>query len=116
MMDSAILITWTEVVPGREAKALEAFTEAMAFFGTAAHEGKCEDPLTFMGPSGHSFMMVPGGYEELWHLIRTDDYRDLFTKALYAAPSICYELGAYGEGVQDQMVRWARVGEELALI
>lgn len=116
MIDSAILLTWTQAVPGREDKALEAFTEAMAFFGTAAHEGKCGEPINFMGPSGHSYFVVPGEYDALWHLIRTDEFRDLFTKALYAAPDLAYELGAFGQGVQDVMARWARVGEELALI
>jgi hypothetical protein len=116
MMDSAILFTWTQATPGREAKALEAFTEAMAFFGTAAHEGRCGDLVNFMGPSGHSYLLIPGEYEALWNLIRTDEFRDLFIKALYAAPDTAYELGAYGQGVQDLMARWAKVGKDLALI
>lgn len=116
MMDSAIVFTWTRAAPGREAKAFDVFTESMAFFGTAAHEGKCGEPVTFMGSTGHSFMLIPGEYEALAGLIRTEEFRELYTKTLFAVPDIGYQLGAYGQGVQDYMARWARVGGELALL
>lgn len=116
MMDSAIVFTYTRAVPGREEKAFEAFTEAMAFFGTKAHEGFCEDPINFMGTTGESFLIVPGEYRALADLMYTDEFLDLYTRALYAVPDIGYQLGAYGQGVQDWMARWTRVGGELALL
>ena len=115
MIDSAIVFTYTRAATGREEKALEAFTEGMAFFGTAAHEGKCGEPLNFLGTSGHSLIIIPGEYEALAKLIRTDEFRELYTKTVFAVPDIGYELGAYGQGVQDYMARWARVGKELAV-
>ena len=51
-MDSAIVFSYSRAAPGREEKALQAFTEGMAFFGSAAHDGKCAEPITVMGPSG----------------------------------------------------------------
>lgn len=116
MMDSAILFTYTRAAPGREEKALEAFTEGMAFFGTAAHDGKCGEPINFMGPSGHSFIAVPGEWDKLTELVRSEEFRELYTKTVFAVPDIGYELGAYGQGVQDYMARWARVGRELAVL
>jgi hypothetical protein len=116
MMDSAIVFTWTKAAPGRESKAFDAFTEAMAFFGTAAHEGKCGDQITFMGSTGHSFMLVPGEYEALWQLLRMEEFREMYMKTMYAVPDIAYQVGAFGQGVQDTMARWVRVGKELELV
>ena len=116
MMDSAIVFKYTRAAPGREDKALEAFTESMAFFGTAAHDGECGEPITLMGTSGLGFMIIPGEYEALSKLLRTDEFRELFTKAVFAVPDIGYELAAFGQGVQDLMARWSRVGSELAYL
>lgn len=116
MMDSAIVFTYTRAATGREEKALDVFAEGMAFFGTAAHEGKCGEPLNFMGTSGHSLIIIPGGYDALSKLVRTDEFRELYTKTVFAVPDIGYELGAYGQGVQDYMALWARVGHDMALL
>jgi hypothetical protein len=115
-VDSAIVFTFTRPAPGREAKALEAFTEAQAFFGTKAHDGFCGEPFNFLGTSGAGLMIVPGEYDKLWGLIGTDEFLDLYMKTVFAVPDISFELGAYGSGVQDWMARWTRVGGELALI
>ncbi len=116
MLDSAIVFTYTRAALGREERALEAFTESMAFFGSAAHDGKCSEPITVMGTTGHSFMIIPGEYEKLSDLVRTDEFRELYTKAVFAVPDLGYELSAFGQGVQDYMARWARVGGELAFL
>jgi len=116
MLDSAIVFTYTRAAPGREDKALDAFSAAMAFFGTAAHDGKCEEPIPFMGTAGENFILVPGEYRALGDLLYTEEFLDLYTKAVFAVPDIRYQLGAYGQGVQDWMARWARIGGELALI
>lgn len=116
MMDSAIVLKYTRAAPGREEKALEAFTEGMTFFGTAAHAGRCGEPINFMGTTGHSLIIVPGEFLKLAELMRTDEFLELYTKTVFAVPDIGYELGAFGPGVQDYMARWARVGTELALL
>jgi hypothetical protein len=116
VIDSAIVFKYTRAAPGREAKALDLFTEAMAFFGTSAHEGKCEEPLTFMGTSGQSLIIVPGEFDALTELTMSEEFRELYTKVVFAVPDVAYEFGPYGQGVQDYMARWARIGNELALI
>ena len=116
MVDSAIVFKYTRAAPGREEKALELFSEALAFFGTASHEGKCEEPLTFMGTSGHSLMIIPGEFKQLTDLTMSEEFRELYTKVVFAVPDVSYEFGPYGQGVQDYMARWARIGSELALL
>ncbi len=115
-MDSAILFTWTRPAVGREAQAFEAFTGAQTFFGTKAHEGLCGEPFNFIGTSSLGMMLVPGEYEQLMSLVRLEEFREMYMKTVFAVPDISYEIGAFGEGVQDAMARWARVGTELALI
>jgi len=116
MIDSAIIFTYSRAMPGREAKALEAFTESMAFFGAASHDGKCEELISVMGTTGHSLMIVPGEYSALSELVRTEEFRELYMKAVFAVPDLGYELGAFGQGVQEYMARWARVGTDMALL
>lgn len=116
MMDSAIVFKWTRAASGREDKALEAWTKAMAFFGTAAHDGKCGEAISFMGTDGHSMLIIPGEYELLGELVRSEEFRELYTKTVFAVPDIGYQLGAFGQGVQDYMARWARIGTELAVM
>lgn len=116
MIDSAIVFSYTRAATGREEKALDVFAESMAFFGTAAHEGKCGEPLNFMGTSGHSLMVIPGEYDALSELVRTEEFRELYVKCVFAVPDVGYELGAYGQGVQDYMALWARVGRDMALL
>ncbi len=116
MVDSAIVFTYTRAIPGRENKAFEAFTEAMTFFGTKAHEGVCEEPINFMGTTGESIFIVPGEYKQLADLMFSDEFQDMYTRTVFAVPDIGYQLGAFGQGVQDSMARWARVGGELALL
>ena len=115
-MDSAIVFSYTRAATGREEKAFQAFTEGMAFFGSAAHDGKCGEPINVMAPSGHSFVIVPGEYAALSELVRSEEFRELYTKTVFAVPDIGYEIAAFGQGVQDYMARWARVGTELALL
>lgn len=116
MMDSAIVFTYTRAAPGREKEALDAFTEGMAFFGTASHDGKCGDPINVMETTGRSLIIVPGEYGALSELIRSEEFRELYTKTVFAVPDIGYQLGAFGQGVQEYMARWARVGTEMSLL
>ena len=116
MMDSAIVLSYTRAAPGRELQAFETFTEGMAFFGAASHDGTCGEPISIMGMRGDNFMIIPGEYDKLARLVRTDEFRELFTKAVFAVPDIGYELAAFGQGVQDVMARWSRVGTELAYL
>lgn len=115
-MDSAIVFSYSRPAPGREAKAFESFTEAQTFFGTQAHEGNCGEPLNFIATSGENLMIVPGEFEALHKLLRTDEFQDLYLKATYSTPDLGYRLGAFGAGAQESMARWARAGSELQLI
>ncbi len=115
-MDHAILFTYGQAAPGRESMALQAFQDGLAFFGKYAAEGKCGEAIDFMGPSGLNLILVPGKYEDLTFLTHLDEFQELYMKAIFSTPSLVYQIGTFGEGVQANMARWARVGGELALM
>lgn len=116
MTDSAIVFRYSRAAPGREEQALEAFMEGMAFFASAAHDGMCEPPINFMGPSGYSLLIVPGQRADLARLVASEGFSEMYMKTVFAVPDIGYELGDFGQGVQARMAQWARVGHELALM
>jgi len=115
-VDAAIVFSYTRATPGREAEALQAFTEATAFFGGLALEGKTGTPMHFMGSSGQNHLIIPGSRTHLFEVTETDAFRDLYLRAIFAVPDIHYEFGYFGDGVADEMARWAKIGGELALM
>ena len=112
-MKAAIMFTYTRPAPGREAKALEAFTDGLTFFGKLAADGKCGEPMVYLAPSGLGTWIIPGYRESLFEIIGSDDFAKLYTKVTFAVPDIKYELVAAGEGVQEDMQMWGAVGLEL---
>jgi hypothetical protein len=115
-VDHAILFTYGHAAPGRETMALQVFQDGLAFFGKYAAEGKCGEPIDFMGPSGLNLILVPGMYEDLTFLTHLEEFHEIIMRAAFAVPSLVYQIGTFGEGVQANMARWARVGGELALM
>lgn len=115
-MDAAIFFSYTRATPGREAEALQAFTESTAFFGRLAQEGKTGIPMHFMGSSGQNHLIIPGTRTNLFDVTESDEFRDIYLKAIFAVPDIHYEFGYFGDGVADEMTRWAKVGGELAFM
>ncbi len=112
-MKAAIMFTYTRPTPGREAQALEVFTDSLTFFGKLAADGKCDEPMVYQAPSGLGMMIIHGERESLLEIIGAEDFVKLYTKVTFAVPDIKYELAATGESVQDNMQVWSAVGLEL---
>jgi hypothetical protein len=112
-MKAAIMFTYTRPTAGREAKALEVFTDSMTFFGKLAADGKCGEPMVYLAPSGLGMMIIHGERETLFEITGSDDFAKLYNKATYAVPDVKFELIAAGEGVQEDMQVWGAVGLEL---
>jgi hypothetical protein len=115
-MKAAIMFTWNRATPGREAKALEMFTDSMTYFGKLAADGKCGEPMVYMAPSGLGMMIIHGEREALHGIIGSDEFAKLYSGVTFAVPDIKYELVAAGEGVQEQMQVWGAVGLELGYL
>ena len=53
MAEAGLFIGWGEPVTGREAKGLEVFAEALAYYGKAEQDGRIESHETvLLGPHG----------------------------------------------------------------
>ena len=112
-MKAAIMFTYTRPTPGREAKALEVFTDSLTFFGKLAADGKCGEPMVYLAPLGLGMMNIHGERETLFQITGSEDFAKMYNKATFAVPDVKYELVAAGEGVQEDMQMWGAVGLEL---
>lgn len=115
-MKSAIIFSYTRPAVGREAKAMEGFTDAMTFFGKLAADGKCGEPMPYLAPSGRGMMIIHGEREALVEILGSEDFAKLYMKVTFAAPDITYEMVSAGEGVLDVMQAWSSVGLDLGYL
>lgn len=112
-MKTAIVFTYTRPTPGREAKALEAFTDSLTFFGKLAADGKCGEPMVYLAPSGLGMMIIHGERETLFEITGSEEFARLYNKASFAVPDVNFDLVAAGEGVQEDMQVWSSIGLEI---
>lgn len=115
-MKAAIVFTYTRPAPGREAMALEAFTDSFTFFGKLAADGKCGEPMVYLASSGLGMMIIHGDREELFEITGSGDFHKLYDKASFAVPDVKFELVAAGDAVQEDMQIWGAVGMELGYL
>jgi hypothetical protein len=109
----AVLFGWNRVVPGSEAKAIALFGEALQFWGQQQQAGAIEsfEPvlLTPHGGDLNGFILVRGEADQLNHVLASEAYLVLETKAnLYLAgygviSAVC------GEAIEQRMALYQQV-------
>ncbi|HMC41834.1 MAG TPA: hypothetical protein VKI20_02400 [Acidimicrobiales bacterium] len=72
----ALTTSWTRVIPGREAQALESFAKAMQFNEKLEKQGRIDGSRVFFAVTGKSRgqMVLVGRLEELTRLLTDDEY------------------------------------------
>lgn len=115
-MKAAVMFTWTRPTAGREAKALEAFTDSLTFWGKLAADDKCGEPMVYLAPSGIGMMIIHGERETLFDIIGSNEFAKQYAKVTFSVTDIKYELVAAGERVQEEMQMWGAVGLELGYL
>ena len=115
-MKAALVFTYTRPWAGRETMAMEAFSDALIFFGKLAADDKTSEPMLYMSTTAGSMMIVHGDREYLEELIHTDDFLAMYMKASFAVPDISYEIWGFGEQVQEMMGLWASKGAEFGVM
>ena len=103
-MNGAVVIRWGANVPGREAKGLEVFGNAVARFEGFAKSGRISSHKEFFSLTGTDggFMMVEGAVSELMAILAEDDTMKLNAQA--AAIVEDFEIQVYAGG-DDQTVQ-----------
>jgi hypothetical protein len=113
----ALVFSYGLPVPGREAKALEAFAEAQVVFGKFAADGVCSEPENFQKPFGGGMMIIRAdGYEKLFDMLEMDDTKHLIEVCLFAVQDFEFAFMHTGSLLMEDMGLYASVGTELGYL
>ena len=105
MADAGLFIGWGAPVRGREAKGLEVFSEALAYYARLQQEGVIEGFETaILEPHGgdlQGFVLVRGSEERLAQLRVDDEFVRLSTRASLIVEGVGVIGAALGDGLED---------------
>jgi len=118
-MEVGLIIRYGKLVPGREAQAIELFSEASKYYQQKVTEGV----LTFFEPfflrtsdleEETGFFIMKGPAPEMFKLMEDERYLWLMMKAEYVVQHLRADLLTVGEGIFQQLERATKVHAELA--
>ncbi|HSN11791.1 MAG TPA: hypothetical protein VLS51_06770 [Propionibacteriaceae bacterium] len=105
-MQTAMVVTWTHPIPGREAKALEYAAEVARFWGKQAAEGLCSEPEMFFSDRGTSMWIVKGERDVVLRIHDMDEARLLTLKGELLLEEFNVDFFYTGDAAADYMVRF----------
>ena|SRR5436190_11309510 len=107
MADAGLFIGWGAAVRGLEAKGLEVFSEALAYYGRLQQEGTVEsvEPVILEPHGGdlQGFILLRGSEERLAQLRVDDEFVRLSTRASLVVERVGVVGGALGDGLQGSI-------------
>jgi hypothetical protein len=105
MADAGLFVGWGAPVTGREAKGLEVFGEAVAFYGKAADDGEIESSqIVFLSPHGGDlagFFLLSGTPEQCVALRERDDFQRILTRAGLVVQDLGVVAATTGDAVGE---------------
>lgn len=114
MADRVLLISWGQVVRGREERALETFNEVLGLYGRMQQEGRIEgfdvvllEPSTGMG----GYIEIQGSAEQLAQVTEDDDWRRVIAASNLVVDDLRIARGATNEGIAREIALYS---EEIA--
>ena len=118
MADAGLFIGWGAPVRGREAKGLEVFNEALAYYARLQQEGAIEsfEPVLLEPHGGdlEGFVLLRGAEERLAQLRVDDEFVRLSTRAGLIIEGLGVVGAALGDGLQDSIATYQQAISELA--
>jgi len=110
MADAGLFIGWGAPVRGREAKGLEVFNEALAYYGRLQQEGAIEGFETvILEPHGgdlQGFILIRGSEQKLAQLRVDDEFVRLSTRASLIIESVGVIGAALGDGLEKAIATY----------
>lgn len=104
MAEAGLFIGWGEPVTGREAKGLEVFAEALAYYGKAEQDGRIESYETVLlyphGGDLSGFILVRGSEAQIAALRAEDEFERNTTRATLVVQNVGIADAALGDGLQ----------------
>jgi hypothetical protein len=118
MADAGLFIVWGAPVRGREAKGLEVFNEALAYYGRLQQEGVIEGFETgILEPHGgdlQGFVLIRGSEEKLARLRVDDEFVRLSTRASLIVEGVGVIGVALGDGLEQSIATYQEAVSEFA--
>lgn len=112
-MQSALVVTWTHPVPGREQKALEFAAEVQEYWGRKASEGRCSEPQMFFSERGTGLWIVTGERDALMELHDAEESRLFLMKGDLLLENYSADIVYTGDSAMDYLKRY---GNALSVI
>jgi hypothetical protein len=113
MADRCLMITWGEVVRGREERALECFNDTVGYYGRCQQQGKIEKFDTVLcAPNGgrlDGYLRVEGSAKQLADLKEDREFQRLAAEATLIVEQFAITDAFCNQGVADQMGLFAEV-------
>jgi hypothetical protein len=107
MADAGVFVGWGAPVTGREAKGLEVFGEAVAFYGGCQEAGEIESFETvFLSPHGNGlagFFLLRGSSDQCAALRARDDFQRITTRAGLIVDDLGVIDAVIDEGIGPQL-------------
>jgi len=104
MAEAGLFIGWGDPVTGREAKGLEVFAEALAYYGKAEQDGRIESHETvLLAPHGGDlagFILVRGSQAQIAALRAEEEFERLATRAALIVQNLGVVDAALGDGLE----------------
>ena len=95
-MKTALVVKFTNPVPGRERAAIASARELDEFVSKKAAEGVCTEPKWFWTSNGENLWFVEGEYEALLALLTTPEVTKLENKGMILMQDFSSELYVVG--------------------
>lgn len=106
MADRCLMITWGEVVRGREERALENFNEVLGYYGRLQQEGKIESfDTVLLSPNGHldGYIQLNGSAQQLAAAKEEDEFQRILAESSLIVDDLRLIEGVCNEGVAKQI-------------
>ena len=107
MADAALFIGWGAPVRGREAKGLEVFAEALAYYAGLQEAGQIESSeAVLLEPHGgelSGFILLRGSREQLDAAQATQEFERMTTRAGLVVQNLGVVHGFIGAGLEQSM-------------
>ncbi|MDW5598222.1 hypothetical protein VSS74_27945 [Conexibacter stalactiti] len=109
MADRIMCVTWGRTVPGREARALEVFNDAVAYYTGLREEGRIERfDLVILTPNGTEggMMLLHGSHTQLDAVKEDDRFERIMVDAGMVVENLRLLDGYVNEGIAEPMGRF----------
>jgi hypothetical protein len=117
MADAGLFIGWGAPIVGREAKGLEVFSEALAYYGRLQQEGVIEGFETaILEPHGgdlQGLVLLRGSEEKLAQLRVDNEFVRLSTRASLIVQGLGVVGAALGDGLEQAITTYQEAIAEL---